>query len=165
MRIFITPTPVSSAVKPCAAWASGSVREVQAVAQMGVSCLAGRTVTTPVQRHDGDWVAGLPAVNAVAEFGDSSGHFVADDAWRIDARVHIAVIDVQVGAADSGVRNVDPHESGAGRFGGDGLQPQSSGAGVGDAGICARVPSGGAVGTRLAVIHIAPGRSPSNGVA
>ena len=139
--------------------------EVQAVAQMGVSCLACGTLTAPVQGHDGDWVTGLPTVDAVAEFGDPSGHFVADDAWRIDARVHIAVIDMQVGAADSGVGNVDPHESGAGRFGGDGLQTQSSGAGLGDAGICARVPSGGAVGTRLAVFHIAPGISASNGVA
>ena len=43
----------------------------------------------------------------VTDRGDAAGHLVADDAGWIDAAVHDAVIDVQIRAADSGVRHLD----------------------------------------------------------
>ena len=59
------------------------------------------------QRHHGDRVADLPAGDAGADSATRAGHLVAEDGGVRDPGVHVAVEDVQVGAADAGVGDVD----------------------------------------------------------
>ena len=80
---------------------------------------AGRAGAVPAQRHDGDRVAGRPALDARAERGDRGRTSRARDGGRGDPGVHVAVEDVQVGAADADVGDgdVDLPGPGLGRFG------------------------------------------------
>ena len=67
------------------------------------------TRPTPTQRHDGHRVAHGPPGDVRTQLGDPTGHLVPDHRWRGDPLIHGAVQDVQVGAADAGVRDVDAY--------------------------------------------------------
>jgi hypothetical protein len=72
---------------------------------------------------NGDAVAGGPIGDACADGGDGAGAFVADDLGEGDAVVHIPVEEVEVGATDAAVGDLDLDLSGGGGngdAGGDG---------------------------------------------
>src|SRR6185437_7730707 len=98
--------------------------EIDAMTEVRVPGLAGGALTAPVQGHDRDAVSRLPSFGVVAEFGDDPGHLVSDNGGRADAGVHVAVIDVQVGAADPGIGDIDPDMSGRWLLGQARLEPQ-----------------------------------------
>ena len=91
--------------------------EVEVLADVGVAGEAGGTGSVPGQRHDGDGVADAPPLDAVADRGDRAAHLVAEHEGLLDAGVHVAVQDVQVGAAQSDVRNAQLHLARPGRRG------------------------------------------------
>ena len=65
----------------------------------------------PSQRS-GMTVTGSPTLHAgdpVTDRGDRAAHLVADDGRDLDPGVHVAVEDVQVGAAEAGIGNLDLH--------------------------------------------------------
>jgi hypothetical protein len=92
--------------------------DLQALAHMGVAGPAGGTPTAPHQRHHRDRVTDLPAgVDPGAECRDPAGGLVAEDGGGRHPGVHVALPDVQVGAADAGVRHIDLDLPGTGGFG------------------------------------------------
>jgi len=88
--------------------------EVEVLADVLVARPAGRAGVVPAQRHHGDRVTGPPALHAGADAQDPAGHLVPEDSRGGDPGVHVAVEDVQIGAADTGVGGCQFHLSGAG---------------------------------------------------
>ena len=70
--------------------------------------LVRRRLAAAVERPDDDLVADREAVDAGAELRDRPGHLVPDHLRRLHAVVHRAVGDVDVGAADPAVGDVEP---------------------------------------------------------
>ena len=76
----------------------------------------GRRGRSPSQRSGITVTAspGVPALDTRADANDPAGHLVPEDGGRVDPGVHVAVEDVQVGAADADERGGDLHLAGAG---------------------------------------------------
>ena len=82
-----------------------------------------RRLAARVERPHDHLVAGLEALDSVADLGNGPRHLVPDHLRRANARIHRAVRDVQVRAADAAVGDLQPHLSrsrGAGVAGPDG---------------------------------------------
>src|SRR6185312_12307950 len=87
----------------------------EVVADMAVPGTAGRAGAAPGERHHRDRVADPVSFDTLADRGDPAGHLVAEHGRSAHQRVHVAVEDVQVGATDAGVGDVDAHLPGTGR--------------------------------------------------
>ena len=87
--------------------------EDEPLADVAVPGKAGGTLTAPLQRHDRDRVSLGPVRHARTDLDDATRHLVTDDRRCADAVIHRSVQDVQVGPADTGVRNRDAHLTGA----------------------------------------------------
>ena len=83
--------------------------EDQPVADVRGAARARGAVAARDERHDGRRVADRPALDAVADRRDAAGHLVAEHGRHRHARVHRAVEDVEVGAADPGVGDLELH--------------------------------------------------------
>ena len=59
-----------------------------------------------VERPHDDPVADLELVHARPKLGHRSRHLVSDHLWRVHTVIHVAVRDVQVGAANPAVGDV-----------------------------------------------------------
>jgi hypothetical protein len=82
-----------------------------------VSRQTGRALTAPVERHDRHSVADLPGFYAVAKKSNATRHLMPKHGRRLDARIHVAVQDVQIRPADAGIGNLDLYFSWTGRLG------------------------------------------------
>ena len=83
--------------------------------EMWLKPLSARHLAACVERTDDDGVAGLEAGDVRADLGDGARHLVADHLRSTDAPVHVPVRDVEVGATDAAVGDVEPHLARAGR--------------------------------------------------
>ena len=70
-----------------------------------------RRLAARVERPHDHLVAGMEAFDSLADLGDRPRHLVPDHLRRANPRVHRPVRDVQVGAADAAVRDLQPHLS------------------------------------------------------
>jgi hypothetical protein len=68
-----------------------------------------RGLTARVERAHDDVIADAQPADTVADLGNRAGHLVADDLRRIDAGVHRAVGNVEIGSADAAICDVEPH--------------------------------------------------------
>ena len=75
---------------------------------------------TEVERAHDHVVALFPGGDVGGDGGDGAGHFVAHDQRRADALVHVALEDVQVGAAHAAIGNFDADFAGFWIAGGGG---------------------------------------------
>ncbi len=73
-------------------------------------------LATRVERSNHDGVADGEAVDARAELGDRARHLVSDHLRYAHAVIHVAVGDVDVGAADTAEGDVEPHLARVGRL-------------------------------------------------
>ncbi len=81
--------------------------ELQLLANVAVAREAGRALVARVERHDGDAVTRCETFDTGADSGDSAGHLVAEHLRHVDAVVHVAVVDVKIGAANAAMRNLN----------------------------------------------------------
>ena len=88
--------------------------ELQVLADVRAALVERRRFAEPQWPH-GDAIADSKTVDALADFRDLGGCFVADDLRRSDATVHRPVVDVDVGAADAAISHSQTHLSGAWR--------------------------------------------------
>src|SRR5581483_434167 len=88
--------------------------ELQIPADVAVTPVR-RDLTGRVERSDDDRVADVEALDALPDGGDGAGHLVADHLRRPHAVIHRSVGDVEVGAADAAVGDVEAHLARAGR--------------------------------------------------
>lgn len=86
--------------------------EVEVLADVLMAFEAGRAGVVPAQRHHSDRVPGRPAVHAGADADDPAGHLVPQDGGCGHPGVHVAVEDVQVGAADADIGGRELHLAG-----------------------------------------------------
>ena len=91
---------------------AGSVdtEELEAAADVAQAAIRRRLAARVERPHD-HLVAGLEALDSRADLGNRPRHLVPDHLRRANPRVHRAVRDVQVGAADATVRDLQPHLS------------------------------------------------------
>src|SRR4051812_32026406 len=75
------------------------------MADMAVPGAASGAPPTPGEGHDGDRIADLPPFDAGADGGNRAGHFMSDHGRGGNPVIHRAVQDMQVRAADAGVRD------------------------------------------------------------
>ena len=103
--------------------------EGETLADVRDPATARRALAAPDERHDRHGVALPPVRDAVADSRDMSGHLVAENRGRADASIHRAVDDVEIGAADPGVRDFDLRHPRGGRdgFGRADLDPAVAG--------------------------------------
>ncbi len=88
--------------------------ELQVAREMAEALVRGHLAAC-VERTDDDGVAGLEAGDVRADLGDGARHLVADHLRSTDPPVHVRVRDVEVGATDAAVGDVEPHLARAGR--------------------------------------------------
>ena len=96
---------------------AGSVdsKELETAPNVAVSPV-GRRLGARIERPDDDRVAGTEPLDPRADLGDRPRHLVANDLRRPHPSVHRAMSDVQVGAADAAIRDVEPHLPGGRRL-------------------------------------------------
>ena len=82
---------------------------------MARALVRGRLATRVERSHD-DGVADGEAIDARTDLGDRARHLVADHLRHAHAVIHVAVGDVDIGAADTAEGDVDPHLARAGRL-------------------------------------------------
>jgi hypothetical protein len=82
--------------------------ELEVPADVGVALVGGR-LAARVERPDDYRLADLEPGDAWSELGHRAGHLVPDDLWRLHTVIHRPVGDVQVGAADATVGDVEAH--------------------------------------------------------
>jgi len=80
-----------------------NANEFQLLADVAVTAQAGGTLAAWVEGADGDAVAWFPIFDIVADCFDHRAAFVADDLGKLDAVVHVAVEEMEVGSADAAV--------------------------------------------------------------
>ena len=76
---------------------------LQIVTDMGVSSLAGRAFAAVIQRAHDNFLPELKTSHAFAEAFDHARHLMANHTVVANARIHIAVVDVHIGAANPAI--------------------------------------------------------------
>ena len=84
--------------------------ELEVAADVAQAAIGGRLAARVERPHD-HLVAGLETLDSVTDLGDRPRHLVPDHLRWPHPRVHRAVRDVQIGAADAAVGDLEPHLS------------------------------------------------------
>ncbi len=71
--------------------------------------LIGRCFAAGIERAYDHRVTNCVLVHARAELGNGAGHLVPDHLWRMYPVIHVTVRNMNVGAADAAVHDVEPH--------------------------------------------------------
>ena len=91
--------------------------EFQVLADMLVPPAAGRAVAAMVEGAHHHVLSGCDAADVLSDRRHHPRHLMADHPVMADALVHMAEIDMQVGAADAAIADIDLDVVGAGRNG------------------------------------------------
>src|ERR1019366_1747596 len=75
--------------------------EVQLVTDVRVTAHARRTSTAPVEGYHYHLIARRPVRYVFAYDNDGAGHLVSQDRGSRHPRIHVAIVDVQIGSADT----------------------------------------------------------------